>query len=81
MPAGLLASLAGAAYGPMRKAPASREGLPLQPAYGSYLRGPHAPSRAVCATSSRSGSLHCPAFTATRPEKDTEEPIPDKIPS
>lgn len=32
MPAGLLASLAGAAYEPMRKAPASREGLPLQPA-------------------------------------------------
>lgn len=29
MPAGLRASLAGAACGPMRKAPASREGLPL----------------------------------------------------
>lgn len=32
MPAGLRASLADAACGPMRKAPASREGLPLQPA-------------------------------------------------
>ncbi len=84
MPAGLFASLAGAACEPMRKVcPVRRPRsiLPGDSAPEGCLRDPYAPSRAVCATSSRSGSLHCPAFAATRPEKDTEKRIPDKIPS
>lgn len=63
MPAGLFASLAGAACEPMQKVcPVRRPRsiLPGDSALEGCLRDPYAPSRAVCATSSRSSSLHSP---------------------
>lgn len=70
MPAGLFASLAGAACGPMRKAcparsppdPSCPAALPRRDIFGARM-----PFRLSAQRPPRPGSLHCPAFAATRP--------------